>query len=215
MDITAFLEFIWFSLQVYRTLVIELVLLLGIALSFLWARGEEVDALLFRYVNARVPHDPRIDQLMHLIGQLGTLWMGILWMVALFLVGYRTIALVGLWGMVLLWGLVRAIKHLTRRERPYSGVEGARLVGYQPTGLSFPSGHAAQSFFTAYYLAHELGLGGERWLLFALATLISYTRLYVGAHYPRDVVAGALLGLAYGYLLVRLVPEFPFFPWFS
>ncbi|MBA3530514.1 MAG: phosphatase PAP2 family protein [Ardenticatenales bacterium] len=215
MDLTGFLEVLWFTLQVYRTLVIELLLLLGVSLSFLWARGEEVDRFAFTYLNSHLPYHPRLDRAMHLVGQLGTLWMGVLWMGALFLLGYRTVALIGVGGMVLLWGVVRTIKTITRRERPYVALDDTRLIGYPPTGLSFPSGHAAQSFFTAYYLAHELGLEWGRWLLFALAGLICYSRIYVGAHYPRDVVAGVLLGLAYGYLLVRIVPEFPFALWFS
>jgi undecaprenyl-diphosphatase len=218
MDIAGFLEVVWFSLRVYRTLVIALLLLLTVSLTFLWARGEAVDRLIFLHVNTHLPHHPRVDRLMHLVGQLGTLWMGAIWMGLLYFLGYRTISLIGLGGMLLLWGLVRTLKKVTRRARPYVHIEEARLVGYQPTGLSFPSGHAAQSFFTAYYLVHELALGWERWPLYALVTLISYTRIHVGAHYPRDVVAGALLGLVYSYILVRVVPEFPFelwFPWWA
>src|SRR5688572_24424836 len=92
MDITGFFEVVWFSVRVYRTLVIELLLLLGIGLSFLWARGEEVDRFIFTYVNSHLPRSPHFDHAMHLIGQLGTLWMGMLWMGALFLIDYRNVA---------------------------------------------------------------------------------------------------------------------------
>jgi len=60
--------------------------------------------------------------------------------------------------------------------------------------LSFPSGHATVSFACATTLA--LAVPRLTWPLFALATLISFSRVYVGVHYPFDVLAGAALGVA-------------------
>ncbi|MCZ7574442.1 MAG: phosphatase PAP2 family protein [Ardenticatenaceae bacterium] len=208
-------DFIWSNIRTYRYLIVWLLLLTILLLSFLWARGDEIDHLIFVYVNSHLPYNERTDWLMHVIGQFGTLWMGLVGMAVAFLLGYRDLAALGAGGMILLWGLVRTIKSVTGRARPHIAVEGARLVGTVPTGLSFPSGHAAQSFFTAYYIVHAWRLGPERWVLFAVAALISYTRIYVGAHYPRDVVAGALMGLVYGYLFVRIFPQLPFALWLA
>ena len=59
---------------------------------------------------------------------------------------------------------------------------------------SFPSGHATVSFACATTLA--LAVPRLTWPLFTLATLISFSRVYVGVHYPLDVLAGAALGVA-------------------
>ena len=63
-------------------------------------------------------------------------------------------------------------------------------------GASFPSGHAAMSFAGATFLA----LAAPRLApaLFVLAAAVAYSRVYVGVHYPLDVVAGAALGAAVG-----------------
>jgi membrane-associated phospholipid phosphatase len=88
-----------------------------------------------------------------------------------------------------MYGLNTAIKLLVRRSRPQ--LRGlAPLIG-TPTTLSFPSAHASTAFAGA--LAYSrLGLPSAA--LYALAAKLSYSRLYLGVHYPSDVLAGALLG---------------------
>ena len=63
-----------------------------------------------------------------------------------------------------------------------------------PATYSFPSGHATVSFACATVLA--LAVPRLRVPLFVLAALISFSRVYVGVHYPLDVLAGAVLGVA-------------------
>jgi membrane-associated phospholipid phosphatase len=64
-----------------------------------------------------------------------------------------------------------------------------------PTQLSFPSAHASTSFAAAGLYA-RLGLPAR--VLYALAVKLSLSRLYLGVHYPSDVLAGALLGAIVG-----------------
>ena len=85
------------------------------------------------------------------------------------------------------------LKKLVARIRPYDSVEGlvplvARLKDY-----SFPSGHTCASFAcaTVYYKLHP-GKWGKAALI--LAVLIALSRLYVGVHYPTDVLAGGIVG---------------------
>ncbi|GAB4452412.1 MAG: hypothetical protein Kow0031_34840 [Anaerolineae bacterium] len=95
-------------------------------------------------------------------------------------------------GLALLAALL--FQFLAQRPRP----EGMRLLLAAPGFGSFPSGHAAVAFGAAVALA----LSVRRWQVgvpaITLAALVAYSRLYLGHHYPTDVVAGALLGASLG-----------------
>jgi membrane-associated phospholipid phosphatase len=82
-----------------------------------------------------------------------------------------------------------ALKLAVGRRRPNLG-DLPPLTG-TPTGLSFPSAHAATAFAGA--LAYSR-LGVPAVPLYALASGLAYSRLYLGVHYPSDILAGALLG---------------------
>lgn len=89
------------------------------------------------------------------------------------------------------YALNTALKFSVRRQRPQ--LRGLPALTSTPTTLSFPSAHASTAFAGA--LAYSR-LGLPRVPLYALAAGLSYSRLYLGVHYPSDVLAGALLGTA-------------------
>lgn len=92
--------------------------------------------------------------------------------------------------------LSQPLKRLCCRTRPDSGLAGFTALAENPDAFSFPSGHTAAAFGVAIALANEgRGLGH---LALALAAGIGLSRVYLGAHYPLDVAAGALIGLAAG-----------------
>ena len=69
-------------------------------------------------------------------------------------------------------------------------------------GYSFPSSHAANHFALAVFLIGIFGFAGQ-WqqkALLAWAGLIAFSQVYVGVHYPLDVICGAILGVLAGYL---------------
>jgi membrane-associated phospholipid phosphatase len=84
-----------------------------------------------------------------------------------------------------------ALKLAVRRRRPE--LPGLPPLTGTPTQLSFPSAHAATSFAGARCYS-RLGLPAVP--LYALAKSLSLSRLYLGVHYPSDVLAGAVLGTA-------------------
>ncbi len=86
-----------------------------------------------------------------------------------------------------------AIKQTVRRARPH--LEGLPPLTSTPTQLSFPSAHASTSVAGAIVYT-RLGLPAAP--LAALATGLALSRLYLGVHYPSDVLAGALLGMLVG-----------------
>jgi membrane-associated phospholipid phosphatase len=88
------------------------------------------------------------------------------------------------------------IKLAVRRPRPV--LEGLPPLGGAPSSLSFPSAHALSSFAVATAMVRvDAAMAGA--LLVALA--ISLCRPYLGMHYPSDVLAGALLGVALGLIV--------------
>jgi undecaprenyl-diphosphatase len=87
------------------------------------------------------------------------------------------------------------LKPTFARSRPVSvrAYEGARAVPPLPRSLSFPSGHTAAAFGAAVSMSRMWPQGRVVWWLLAL--LMGYSRIYVGHHYPLDVVGGAIVGV--------------------
>jgi undecaprenyl-diphosphatase len=97
--------------------------------------------------------------------------------------------------LLLSWLLVeRLIKPAVGRGRPFIHDSAFAVIGPSPHGPSFPSGHAAVAFAGAYVLSQVAPRGRSVW--WSLAALIAYSRVYLGVHYPIDVVFGAMTGLA-------------------
>lgn len=86
------------------------------------------------------------------------------------------------------------IKHYFRRRRPFYDIVEAIAVGKKPGGYSFPSGHSAAGFAGAWLIARQFPRLAPLWYL--IAALTGFSRIYLGAHYPGDVLSGALAGTA-------------------
>jgi len=93
------------------------------------------------------------------------------------------------------YGSVNLFKEIFQRLRPCYALDYVRLVGECGGQYGFISSHAANSFALAFYI----GLLFKRFNLFAIlfswAVIIGYSRVYLGVHYPFDVLSGMLWGL--------------------
>jgi undecaprenyl-diphosphatase len=87
------------------------------------------------------------------------------------------------------------LKAATDRARPFETIPQADPL-LKAVGQSMPSGHAATSFAGAVLLSYFLPRSAP--YVFLLAAAIAFSRIYVGVHYPSDVVAGAALGAVVG-----------------
>jgi len=98
------------------------------------------------------------------------------------------------------------LKNLVKRQRPCQDpamIPKVRLLLDHCAGAySFTSSHAANHFGMAVFIIMTLGAFLKNWkyLFLVWAALISYSQVYVGIHYPLDVICGGLLGAALGYL---------------
>ena len=86
------------------------------------------------------------------------------------------------------------LKNWVARVRPYEAMEALSILVGRPRDFSFPSGHATASFAGAWAVFRNTK-SRWRWGALILAILIALSRLYVGVHYPTDVLAGTAIGL--------------------
>lgn len=151
--------------------------------------------------------NPILDPVMKVITTLGN--AGIFWIVLtlLLLIFPKTRRIGWMSACALIFSLLInniLLKNLVARTRPYYMVEGLMPLIKKPTEFSFPSGHAGSSFASACVLYRRLPKKFGVPILI-LAVLISFSRLYVGVHYPSDVLAGALTGLLCSWLGEKVV----------
>lgn len=95
------------------------------------------------------------------------------------------------------------LKHIFERPRPFLAIDQVNLLIAAPQDYSFPSGHAS----TAFAAAMAIALLDRRLApaVVLLAVLETYSRVYLGVHYPFDVIVGAVVGMLTGWAVVRLV----------
>ncbi|TFG84088.1 MAG: phosphatase PAP2 family protein [Erysipelotrichales bacterium] len=195
-----FWQRIWSSSQSHRLIVGLLAILSFLALSLIWTIGQTIDVWVFMLFNMRGRRSAALDWLMLTFTQIGNFVFAMILVSAAFLLGHRTLAYELVLGSLLLGLIVLMMKFLIHRTRPYLKLENIRIVGSRASGQSFPSGHTSQAFFLATILSDYFGIGMITSALYMTAGLVGITRIYVGMHYPRDVLGGAMLGTAFGLL---------------
>ncbi len=98
------------------------------------------------------------------------------------------------------------LKNLIARPRPYTIIEGLNILISEPSDYSFPSGHTCSSVAAALAL---LQMSDRKTGIAAciLAFLIAFSRLYVGVHFPSDVIVGAIIGALSAWISVMIIEK--------
>ncbi len=164
-----------------------------------------IDRSIFYFCNQTLSN-PLFDVLMPFLTNLTTTWygqsvFGLLWLLLMWKGGKKGRVL----GILLIPLLVMSdqlsssiIKNIVARPRPCHTVNGVpvldhvRLLVDCGPGFSFPSSHAVNSFAAGFFISYYVRRW--TWLCMLIASVMSFSRVSVGVHYPSDVLGGAIIG---------------------
>ena len=163
---------------------------------------ENVDKAIFYLINHALSN-PLFNSIMPVISAIGD---GPLLFAASFILLFskkrelRILGLILLSGLTVSYYIVSGLKVLVARPRPFIVLPDVLLLAADKS-MSFPSNHAAAAFMAATVLTAYFKKYAAIFYLFAATIAVS--RVYMGVHYPSDILAGAAIGILTGYVLVR------------
>ncbi|MGN0343010.1 MAG: phosphatase PAP2 family protein [Roseburia sp.] len=172
----------------------------------MWDMITEVDGQILLWIQENL-RCAFLTPIMKFITHLGD--AGIFWIVlTIGLLIFKKTRKVGLMSALALLGALLIdniiLKNLVARVRPYEVVDGLNRIIDAQIDFSFPSGHTGSSFASGVVCFKELPKQYGIPLL-VLAFLIAFSRLYVGVHYPTDVLAGMVIGTIVALLACKVV----------
>lgn len=196
-----FWRHVWITIKGNTPLLCMLFVFCLLLLSLVWSTGQSIDAYVFSFFNRHGKRPRWLDRTMLLLTELGNGIVTLVIALVLYFAANVHLAYEFILGTLTLWLVVELMKSLIRRPRPFVYLEDVRIVGIRARGKSFPSGHTSQAFYMAtlllQYFQANLAVAAA---LYVLAALVGTTRMYMGMHYPRDVLAGAILGTFWGFI---------------
>lgn len=161
-------------------------------------------AILLAIQNIRLDFLNPVVEFYTSLGNVGFLWIAL----SLILLLNRKTRKAGFFSLVaMLFGMIctnMVLKHLVGRTRPWLVVEGLTALVNEPDPNSFPSGHTCAAFAAAVtwwkLLPHKwAGITG-----LVMAVCMGLSRLYVGVHFPTDVIMGAVVGSLCAWAALKL-----------
>ncbi|WP_221061512.1 phosphatase PAP2 family protein [Methanobrevibacter arboriphilus] len=126
----------------------------------------------------------------------------------------RRLAIIGLIAFIITVIIIFTLKVLVEEPRPFIVLKYVNLLIIELDPYSFPSGHSGNIFAlaTAFGLNWTLKIRGKQfklaWILYPIALLASFSRVYIGVHYPFDILIGGLIGIFGGLLATFIVNRY-------
>ena len=166
----------------------------------------DIDTTLFYYIN-NFFHSEILDTIMLLITSFGG--GAVIFIIAAGMLFFRE-RNVKISGVLLIAGLtftyyiVSFLKELIERPRPFLALTDVNTV-LASSGFSFPSSHTATAVMAAAVLSRYFGKG---YVFYTIALLVAVSRVYLGVHYPLDVICGGCVGWFIGKILISVSEKF-------
>lgn len=155
------------------------------------------DTRIFMYFNQKIRCKP-LDLLMPRITHMGGAFFTIVMCLAMYAFGEGPARVAAQDAIITIsgsQGIVQLGKNLVNRQRPYLVLPEVNTLWTKLLkDYSFPSGHTTAGFSLAVVMAQHFPSYG--YVVYSLATLVGVSRMYIGMHYPSDVITGAFLGTA-------------------
>jgi undecaprenyl-diphosphatase len=157
-------------------------------------------SLLHQVIQLRRPWLDDVMLLASALGAAGFIW----WVTALITMVFpnkRAAAWRLILTVVVTWAVNEyALKPAFARERPFTVDTSITVIDAKPRTASFPSGHAAMAVAGAIAGSRMLPSSAAIWWI--LASIVAVSRVYIGVHWPSDVIAGAIVGLAAAWFIL-------------
>ncbi|MFC5589861.1 undecaprenyl-diphosphatase [Sporosarcina soli] len=165
----------------------------------------KLDYKLFEMINQFAGKNAILDQFVLLFSKYGPILFGIIFVGLWFSksgnkMENRKLVLFALTIAVLTLGIDKIIEMSYFRPRPFVSHTVTLLVEKSTMDPSFPSNHAAGSFALAFALFWKHRKAGS--VLLIMAVFMALSRLYIGVHYPLDVLAGAFIALSVTWIVI-------------
>jgi len=129
-------------------------------------------------------------------------------------ISLKYLAITGIIAIIFADIAIGILKVLINEPRPFITLDNIHLLTNETDPYSFPSGHTGNIFAlaTALGLRWTFNIKNKSiklaWLLIPLAFIIGFSRIYIGVHYPFDVVAGAVIGIISGLIAIKIINNY-------
>lgn len=182
---------------------------LALGIIGLWTEGKIGAFIAFNPL-----HNSVLDSFFKAVTFFGDGWFSIMLGVALIVFRERERGAQVILGYALSGILVQLLKKIVHAPRPMAIIPSSTYPHFLPDYTlnawnSFPSGHTASAFCFTALLAWTSFSNSFKFWLAIIALLTGYSRIYLGQHFPDDVISGALLGLFTAYAIRVFQPRFP------
>ena len=182
----------------------------------IYSQLTEINIILFNFINHNLQNS-FFDFLMPLITNIGSGVFLISISILLLLYGIKIknkriayLAIAGILAIVFTSLTIGIIKVLINEPRPFITLDSVRLLVVENDPYSFPSGHTGNIFayVIALGLCWKINIKNKSiklvWLLVPLAFIIGFSRIYIGVHYPFDVIVGSIIGIIAGFSAIKI-----------